>query len=58
MKNIVYHIYYLFFTTAPKYPLNQACLRKIVPCLEFQRSYVHAERDYVQAQTKAVFLWT
>jgi hypothetical protein len=56
MKNIVYHIYYLFFTTAPKYPLNQACLRKIVPWLEFQRSYVHAERDYVQAQTKAVFL--
>jgi len=42
MKNIVSKLLYSrkFFIEGP--PLNQACLRKIVPWLEFQRSYVHA----------------
>ena len=42
MKNIVSKPLYprKFFIEGP--PLNQACLRKIVPWLEFQPSVVHA----------------
>ena len=43
MKTFIYHLYYQYFTTVPECPLNQACLRKIVPWLEFQPSLVHAQ---------------
>jgi len=54
-KTILIALFSVFYNMRHTPPLNQACLRKIVPWLEFQPSYVHAERDYVHAQTKAVF---
>ena len=48
-------LFSVFYNMLHTPPLNQACLRKIVPWLESQHSYVHAERSLVQKQTKAVF---
>ncbi|OQA91249.1 MAG: hypothetical protein BWY27_00611 [Bacteroidetes bacterium ADurb.Bin234] len=56
MKNtILIALFSVFYNMLHTPPLNQACLRKIVPWLESQPSYVHAERSLVQKQTKAVF---
>jgi len=59
MKNtILIAIFSVLYNMLHTPPLNQACLRKMLPWLEFQPSYVHAERSLVQKQTKAVFFLT
>jgi hypothetical protein len=44
MKNtILIALFSVFYNMRHTPPLNQACLRKIVPWLEFQPSLVHAQ---------------